>query len=107
MPAHGLVELGAQAQGDGYGADIQRLRVVGIKRLPLGPDHHQLTSAELVAVGGDLGDGFAAVGVHVAKSAQLLQHRHHRGGHRLGIQIRHTNNARRDAQLLLSGEQCL
>ncbi len=100
MPAHVVVELGAQAQGHGRG-----LHHVGAVH-EVGPDQAQLTVAEVVAVQ-NRGLFGGAHGAGVDHAAALFGERHQGGGDLLVVQARATQHARLHAKLRLGSAQRL
>ncbi|EMH75787.1 hypothetical protein EHI8A_239660 [Entamoeba histolytica HM-1:IMSS-B] len=105
VPADALVQLGTQAQGPGGGIGGDGGVLDGGPGQEVGPVEHELTGAELVAVGDGFFLGGAAVAVCIDEAAQLLGDGDHRGGDGLGVEPGHAQDARRDAQLGLGREQ--
>ncbi|CAA0177617.1 hypothetical+protein [Escherichia coli] len=94
MPALLLVDFSAQTQRTGGG--IRGGGGTG-DRIPceeIRPDDHQLTLAEILAVGFHLGNGLTAPCADISESAQLLTDGCQCNCHLFGIQSRHTENTR-------------
>ncbi|CTU18306.1 Uncharacterised protein [Escherichia coli] len=94
MPALLLVDFSAQTQRTGGG--IRGGGGTG-DRIPceeIRPDDHQLTLAEILAVGFHLGNGLTAPCADISESAQLLTDGCQCNSHLFGIQSRHTENTR-------------
>src|SRR5690606_7682087 len=107
VPADGLVDLGAQAEGAGHCVGGLGGAGGGVPGLEVGPDEHQLAGAEAVAVGDGSFLVGALPGTGVDEGAQLLGQRDQGGGNRLAVQPGHAEDARGDAQAGLGGEQGL
>ena len=106
VPALLGVDACTQAHGVGGGGHFHHARAVHVQRLPVGPQQHQFTGAELVAVGHGLAD-VVALGPGIHERAQLLRNRYQGGGDGFGVQAWGAQNARLHAQLLLRCQQGL
>lgn len=107
MPADLLVDLGPQTQRAGHGRGGGRGIGVWVPTDEIRPDSRQFASAEVLPVGDGLGHRFAIPRVGVGEATPLLRDGRQLGGHRQGIQARHTEDARAHAQLRLGREQRL
>ncbi len=105
MPALLLVDFSAQTQRTGGG--IRGGGGTG-DRIPceeIRPDDHQLTLAEILAVGFHLGNGFTAPCADIPECIQFLAYRCQCDGNLFGVQPRYAENAWFNAGNRLSPHQ--
>ena len=107
MPADGLVDFGAQAQGAGDGPGGVGGVGGGVPGFELRPDEHQLAGAEAVAVGHGRFLVGTLPGAGVDERSQLLGNGDQGGGDGLAVQPRRSEDARGNAKLGLGSQQCL
>ncbi|MNP00708.1 hypothetical protein D3C76_925030 [compost metagenome] len=105
VPAHLLVNFGAQAKGACDGRGFHGGVGGGVPVLEVRPDHHHFTGTKILAVGDRFFLGLAVPGTDVVEGAQLLANADQGGGHRLAVEAWHAEDARHHADFGLGGEQ--
>ena len=86
MPALGLVDARAHAQGIGHGRHFHHGVGCGAPLREVGPDHHGFALAEAIGICKRFAHIGGAVGVHVGHGAQRFGRGRERFGHRLRVQ---------------------